>query len=278
MSDMRLIVAGAGGRMGRTLVKAIAETPGLRSPARPKARARRCSARTPACSPACRRTACTVTSELRRCTLAADGDHRFHRAGRDRAARRARGRDQARAHHRHHRHVGARTRRRSREAAKHDRDHEVRQHEPRRQSARRADEDRSRRRSARNSTSKSSRCITTRRSMRRPAPRCCSAGPPPQGRKIDLEGRIPCAGATATPARARPAISALRRCAAARVVGEHSVIFAGPAERIELAHKAEDRMIFARGALQGRAVGARQASPGFIRCRRAWAEGSERCR
>jgi 4-hydroxy-tetrahydrodipicolinate reductase len=33
------------------------------------------------------------------------------------------------------------------------------------------------------------------------------------------------------------------------VVGEHTVIFAGPAERLELAHKAEDRMIFARGAL-----------------------------
>ena len=29
MSDMRLIVAGAGGRMGRTLVKAIAETEGV---------------------------------------------------------------------------------------------------------------------------------------------------------------------------------------------------------------------------------------------------------
>src|SRR5215212_11996690 len=29
MTDMRLVVAGAGGRMGRTLVKAIAETPGL---------------------------------------------------------------------------------------------------------------------------------------------------------------------------------------------------------------------------------------------------------
>ena len=29
MGDMRLIVAGAGGRMGRTLVKAIAETKGL---------------------------------------------------------------------------------------------------------------------------------------------------------------------------------------------------------------------------------------------------------
>jgi 4-hydroxy-tetrahydrodipicolinate reductase len=33
------------------------------------------------------------------------------------------------------------------------------------------------------------------------------------------------------------------------VVGDHSVIFAGPAERIELTHRAEDRMIFARGAL-----------------------------
>jgi 4-hydroxy-tetrahydrodipicolinate reductase len=33
------------------------------------------------------------------------------------------------------------------------------------------------------------------------------------------------------------------------VVGDHSVIFAGLAERIELTHKAEDRMIFARGAL-----------------------------
>nr|HMN52398.1 4-hydroxy-tetrahydrodipicolinate reductase [Xanthobacteraceae bacterium] len=33
------------------------------------------------------------------------------------------------------------------------------------------------------------------------------------------------------------------------VVGEHSVIFAGASERIELTHKAEDRMIFARGAL-----------------------------
>lgn len=33
------------------------------------------------------------------------------------------------------------------------------------------------------------------------------------------------------------------------VVGEHSVIFAGPSERIELTHRAEDRMIFARGAL-----------------------------
>lgn len=34
------------------------------------------------------------------------------------------------------------------------------------------------------------------------------------------------------------------------VAGEHTVIFAGPYERIELTHKAEDRMIFAHGALK----------------------------
>ena len=46
------------------------------------------------------------------------------------------------------------------------------------------------------------------------------------------------------------------------VVGEHSVIFAGPAERIELVHKAEDRMIFARGALHA-ALWARAQKPGL---------------
>lgn len=34
------------------------------------------------------------------------------------------------------------------------------------------------------------------------------------------------------------------------VVGEHTVMFAGPAERIELTHKAESRDIFARGAVR----------------------------
>ncbi|MGE0751979.1 MAG: 4-hydroxy-tetrahydrodipicolinate reductase [Variibacter sp.] len=46
------------------------------------------------------------------------------------------------------------------------------------------------------------------------------------------------------------------------VVGEHSVIFAGPAERIELSHRAEDRMLFARGALKA-AQWARNQKPGF---------------
>ena len=46
------------------------------------------------------------------------------------------------------------------------------------------------------------------------------------------------------------------------VVGEHSVIFAGPAERIELAHKAEDRMIFARGAVKA-ALWTKGRAPGL---------------
>jgi 4-hydroxy-tetrahydrodipicolinate reductase len=40
------------------------------------------------------------------------------------------------------------------------------------------------------------------------------------------------------------------------------VIFAGPAERVELTHRAEDRMIFARGALHA-ALWARGQKPGL---------------
>ena len=46
------------------------------------------------------------------------------------------------------------------------------------------------------------------------------------------------------------------------VVGDHSVIFAGPSERIELVHRAEDRMIFARGAVKA-ALWARGKKPGL---------------
>jgi 4-hydroxy-tetrahydrodipicolinate reductase len=46
------------------------------------------------------------------------------------------------------------------------------------------------------------------------------------------------------------------------VVGDHTVIFAGPAERIEFTHRAEDRMIFARGALHA-ALWARGKKPGL---------------
>jgi 4-hydroxy-tetrahydrodipicolinate reductase len=46
------------------------------------------------------------------------------------------------------------------------------------------------------------------------------------------------------------------------VTGDHSVVFAGPYERIELTHKAEDRMIFAHGALKA-ALWARDRKPGL---------------
>jgi 4-hydroxy-tetrahydrodipicolinate reductase len=46
------------------------------------------------------------------------------------------------------------------------------------------------------------------------------------------------------------------------VVGDHTVIFAGPAERIEFTHRAEDRMIFARGAIRA-ALWARGRKPGL---------------
>jgi 4-hydroxy-tetrahydrodipicolinate reductase len=46
------------------------------------------------------------------------------------------------------------------------------------------------------------------------------------------------------------------------VVGEHSVVFAGPFERIELTHRAEDRSLFANGAVKA-ALWARDKKPGF---------------
>lgn len=46
------------------------------------------------------------------------------------------------------------------------------------------------------------------------------------------------------------------------VVGEHTVMFAGPSERIELTHRAESREIFARGAVRA-ALWAMDKKPGL---------------
>jgi 4-hydroxy-tetrahydrodipicolinate reductase len=46
------------------------------------------------------------------------------------------------------------------------------------------------------------------------------------------------------------------------VTGDHSVIFAGPMERIELTHRAEDRTMFAQGAVKA-ALWAHGRQPGF---------------
>ncbi|HZH25771.1 MAG TPA: 4-hydroxy-tetrahydrodipicolinate reductase [Azospirillaceae bacterium] len=50
------------------------------------------------------------------------------------------------------------------------------------------------------------------------------------------------------------------------VVGEHTVVFAGDGERIELTHKAGDRMVFARGALRA-ARWVRRQAPGLYSMR-----------
>lgn len=46
------------------------------------------------------------------------------------------------------------------------------------------------------------------------------------------------------------------------VVGDHTVILAGPGERVELGHRADDRMIFARGAVTA-ALWGRGRKPGY---------------
>ena len=46
------------------------------------------------------------------------------------------------------------------------------------------------------------------------------------------------------------------------VVGDHTVVFAGAGERIEFSHRAEDRGVFARGALAA-ALWTREKAPGL---------------
>ena len=81
------------------------------------------------------------------------------------------------------------------------------------------------------------------------------------GRKIALEARS---------ARGRDGLTGARRdgdigfasLRGGTVTGDHSVIFAGSMERIELTHKAEDRTMFAQGAVKA-ALWARDKKPGL---------------
>jgi 4-hydroxy-tetrahydrodipicolinate reductase len=81
------------------------------------------------------------------------------------------------------------------------------------------------------------------------------------GRGVDLDQRSVRSRDGHTGARQKGDIgfAALR---GGSVVGEHSVIFAGPGERVELVHRAEDRMLFARGALKA-AMWTRGQKPGL---------------
>ena len=82
-----------------------------------------------------------------------------------------------------------------------------------------------------------------------------------EGRGIDLathsdRGRD---GMTGARKRGDIGFAALR---GGTVTGEHSVIFAGAMERIELTHRAEDRTMFAQGAVKA-ALWARSQKPGL---------------
>jgi 4-hydroxy-tetrahydrodipicolinate reductase len=82
-----------------------------------------------------------------------------------------------------------------------------------------------------------------------------------EGRKIRLDERSERGRDGVTGAR-KPGNIGFASLRGGTVVGDHSVIFAGPAERLELVHKAEDRMIFARGALRA-ALWAKGKPPGI---------------
>jgi 4-hydroxy-tetrahydrodipicolinate reductase len=82
-----------------------------------------------------------------------------------------------------------------------------------------------------------------------------------EGRGIDLNKRSVRSRDGHTGAR-KPGDIGFATLRGGSVVGEHSVIFAGPAERIELTHRAQDRMIFANGALHA-ALWARDQKPGL---------------
>ena len=85
--------------------------------------------------------------------------------------------------------------------------------------------------------------------MHRQEPRFCLVKPRQAG-AASTSPAIRSAAVTDKPARARGAVgfASLR---GGTVAGEHSVILAGEQERITLSHSAENRMIFARGAVKG---------------------------
>ena len=81
------------------------------------------------------------------------------------------------------------------------------------------------------------------------------------GRKIALDQRSARGRDGVTGAR-RPGDIGFASLRGGTAAGDHSVIFAGPHERITLAHHAEDRILFAHGALKA-ALWAHGKKPGL---------------
>ena len=68
-----------------------------------------------------------------------------------------------------------------------------------------------------------------------------------RGRSLDEVGVYARLGQTGPRERGTVGFSVVR---AGRIVGDHSVLFSGSEERVELVHRAADRAVFARGALR----------------------------
>ena len=81
------------------------------------------------------------------------------------------------------------------------------------------------------------------------------------GRQIDLDERAVKSRVGHTGART-PGDIGFATLRGGSVVGEHSVVFAGPDEQIELTHKAQSRDIFANGAVKA-ALWAQDKKPGL---------------
>ena len=139
-------------------------------------------------------------------------------------------------------------------------------YEPRRQPPGGAGRTGRARRSARRiSTSRSSKCTTSTRSTRPPAPRCCSAKRRPKG-----------AASSSTTIRVRVARRPYRRAGegtigfatlrGGSVVGDHSVIFAGAGEQHHPVAPRRGPLDLRRAARSRRPVGPAARSPGSIRC------------
>lgn len=81
-----------------------------------------------------------------------------------------------------------------------------------------------------------------------------------RGRGVDLDNRSVRGRDGITGARA-PGTIGFASLRGGTVVGEHTVIYAGPGERLELRHVAEDRSLFAKGAVRA-ALWGRGRKPG----------------
>ena len=257
MSDMRLVVTGAAGRMGRTLVKAIDETPGVTLVGALE-RAGRAGAgrRTPARSPGLPPLGVAITDDPLPLLRRRRRHRRFLRARRDGGTRRARGAGAHRPCDRHDRALSEIDGAKLAAAAR---------HAPIVRSGNmslgvnllagaRAARGEGARRGVRHRDRRDASPHEGRRAFRHGADARRGGGGRARHRP---RRRMPSAAATASPARAERGAIGFASLRGGGVIGDHSVIFAGDGERITLSHQAEDRALVRARRAEGGALGAR---------------------